>query len=122
MRKLIWRRLLLGLLTLWLISLIVYAAMLALPGDAAQAILGREATPERVAALRDQLNLNDSVVSQYLQWIGGVVTGSFGESAADPAAGQRAAVGAGRQLAVPRARRDPPSRSRCRSRSASGSR
>ena len=39
MRKLIWRRLLLGLLTLWLISLIVYAAMLALPGDAAQAIL-----------------------------------------------------------------------------------
>jgi peptide/nickel transport system permease protein len=35
-----------------------------------------------VAALRDQLNLEDSVVSQYLQWIGGVLTGSFGESAA----------------------------------------
>ena len=82
MRKLIWRRLLLGLLTLWLISLVVFAAMLALPGDAAQAILGREATPERVAALREQLNLDDSVVSQYLQWIGGVLTGTFGESAA----------------------------------------
>ena len=82
MRKLIWRRLLLGLLTLFLISLIVYAAMLALPGDAAQAILGKEATPERVAALREQLNLNDSVVSQYLQWVSGVLTGSFGESAA----------------------------------------
>src|ERR671921_314247 len=82
MRKLVVRRLLLGLLTLWLISLIVFAAVLALPGDAATAILGREATPDRVAALREQLNLNDSVVSQYLQWVGGVITGSFGTSAA----------------------------------------
>ncbi len=82
MRKLILQRLALGLLTLWLISLIVFAALLALPGDAATAILGREATPDRVAALRDQLNLEDSVVSQYLQWIGGVLSGSFGTSAA----------------------------------------
>jgi peptide/nickel transport system permease protein len=80
--RLILRRLALGVLTLFLISLVVFAAVLALPGDAATAILGREATPERVAALRDQLNLNDSVVTQYLDWIGGVVTGSFGESAA----------------------------------------
>jgi peptide/nickel transport system permease protein len=76
------RRLAQGVLTLFLISLVVFAAVLALPGDAATAILGREATPERVAALRDQLNLNDSVVTQYLDWIGGVLTGSFGESAA----------------------------------------
>ena len=82
MSKLILRRLALGVLTLWLVSLVVYAAVLALPGDAATAILGKEATPDRVAALRDQLNLNDSVVSQYLQWIGGVLSGSFGESAA----------------------------------------
>jgi peptide/nickel transport system permease protein len=82
MSKLIWRRLALGVLTLWLISLIVFAAVLALPGDAATAILGKEATPDRVAALRDQLNLNDPVISQYFQWIKGVVTGSFGESAA----------------------------------------
>jgi peptide/nickel transport system permease protein len=80
--RLILRRLALGVLTLFLISLVVFAAVLALPGDAATAILGREATPERVAALREQLNLNDSVVTQYLDWIGGVVTGSFGESAA----------------------------------------
>jgi peptide/nickel transport system permease protein len=80
--RLIARRLALGVLTLFLISLVVYAAVLALPGDAATAILGREATPDRVAALRDQLNLNDSVISQYLSWIGGVLTGSFGESAA----------------------------------------
>jgi len=82
MRKLIIRRLALGVLTLFLISLVVYGAVLALPGDAATAILGKEATPDRVAALREQLHLNDSVVSQYLQWIGGVVTGSFGTSAA----------------------------------------
>jgi peptide/nickel transport system permease protein len=82
MKKLIWRRLALGLLTLWLVSLVVFGALLALPGDAATAILGKEATPDRVAALREQLNLNDSVISQYLHWIGGVVTGSFGTSAA----------------------------------------
>jgi peptide/nickel transport system permease protein len=80
--RLIARRLALGVLTLFLISIVVFAAVLALPGDAATAILGRDATPERLAALRDQLNLNDSVVSQYLQWIGDVLTGSFGESAA----------------------------------------
>ncbi len=82
MRKLIIRRLALGVLTLFLISLVVYAAVVALPGDAATAILGKEATPDRVAALREQLHLNDSVVSQYLQWISGVLTGSFGTSAA----------------------------------------
>ena len=82
MTKLVLRRLALGVLTLFLISLVVFAAVLALPGDAATAILGKDATPERIAALRDQLNLNDSVVSQYLSWIGGVLTGSFGESTA----------------------------------------
>ena len=82
MARLILRRVALGILTLFLISLVVFAAVLALPGDAATAILGKEATPERLAALRDQLNLNDSVVTQYLDWIGGVLTGSFGESAA----------------------------------------
>jgi peptide/nickel transport system permease protein len=82
MTKLVVRRLALGVLTLWLISLVVFAAVVALPGDAATAILGRTASPDRVAALREQLHLNESVVSQYLHWVGGVLTGSFGESAA----------------------------------------
>lgn len=82
MARLIARRLALGVLTLFLISLVVFAAVLALPGDSATAILGRQATPERIAALRDQLHLDDSVITQYLDWIGGVLTGSFGESAA----------------------------------------
>jgi peptide/nickel transport system permease protein len=80
--RLILRRIGLGLLTLWLVSLIVFAAVLALPGDAATAILGKEATPDRVAALRDQLHLNDSVISQYFQWLGGLLTGDLGTSAA----------------------------------------
>src|SRR3954447_21338043 len=82
MRKLIIRRLALGVLTLFLISLVVFAAVIALPGDAATAILGKEATPDRVAALREQLHLNDSVVSQYLQWLGGILTFDLGNSVA----------------------------------------
>jgi peptide/nickel transport system permease protein len=83
--RLVLRRLALGLLTLWLVSLLIFAATLALPGDAAQAILGREATPERLAALRDQLNLDEPVVSQYVQWLGGILTGDLGNSAATQA-------------------------------------
>lgn len=80
--RLILRRIGLGLLTLWLVSLLVFAAVIALPGDAATAILGKEATPDRVAALREQLHLNDSVVTQYTQWLKGVVTFDFGNSVA----------------------------------------
>jgi peptide/nickel transport system permease protein len=81
-RRLIVRRIGLGVLTLWLVSLVVFAAVIALPGDAATAILGKEATPDRVAALREQLHLNDSTVSQYLHWLGGILTFDLGNSAA----------------------------------------
>jgi peptide/nickel transport system permease protein len=76
------RRIGLGILTLWLVSLVVFAAVIALPGDAATAILGKTATPARVAALREQLHLNESVVTQYLQWLKGILTFDFGNSAA----------------------------------------
>ncbi len=76
------RRIGLGVLTLWLVSLIVFAAVIALPGDAATAMLGREATPDRVAALREQLHLNDSLFTQYTQWLGGILTFDLGNSAA----------------------------------------
>src|SRR4051795_11989508 len=82
MRKLIIRRLALGVLTLFLISLVVFAAVIALPGDAATAILGKEATPDRVAALREQLHLNESIFTQYTQWLKGILTFDFGNSAA----------------------------------------
>jgi len=82
MTKLVLRRLGLGALTLWLVSIVVFAATQALPGDAALAILGKTATPERLAALREQLHLYDPVWRQYLHWLSGLVTGNLGESLA----------------------------------------
>jgi len=75
------RRLLLGLLVLFLVSVLVFVATQAL-GDPARAILGRNATPEALAALQNQLNLNDSLLGQYLSWLGGLLHGSFGDSLA----------------------------------------
>jgi peptide/nickel transport system permease protein len=80
--SMILRRIGLGLLTLWLVSLVIFAAVIALPGDAATAMLGKTATPDRVAALREQLHLNDSLFTQYTQWLKGVLTFDFGDSAA----------------------------------------
>jgi peptide/nickel transport system permease protein len=82
MSRFLLRRILLGLLILLLVSVVVFAATQALPGNAARAILGRNATPERLAALTRQLHLNQSAVSQYFHWLGGVITGNFGTSAA----------------------------------------
>jgi peptide/nickel transport system permease protein len=76
------RRLLLGLVTLLLVSLVVFAATQALPSDPARAILGRTATPESLAALRKQLNLDRPVVTQYTDWLKGAATGDFGNSLA----------------------------------------
>src|SRR5438552_1154584 len=76
------RRVLLGLLTLFLVSLVVFAATQALPSDPARAILGRTATPESLKALREQLHLNHSVVGQYTHWLGGIFTGDLGNSLA----------------------------------------
>jgi peptide/nickel transport system permease protein len=76
------RRTLLGLLTLFLVSVVVFAATQVLPGDPARSILGRNATPESLATLREQLNLNRPVLQQYTDWLGGLVTGNLGDSLA----------------------------------------
>lgn len=76
------RRALLGVLTLFVASIIIFAATQALPGDPARAILGRTATPESLAALREQLDLNRPVVDQYWGWLSGVFTGDMGTSLA----------------------------------------
>ena len=76
------RRILLGIVTLFLVSVVVFAATQALPGDAARAILGRTATPDSLAALRKQLHLGEPAVQQYTHWLGGFVHGDFGNSLA----------------------------------------
>ena len=77
------RRLLLGLLTLFVSSVIIFAATQALPGDAARSILGRSATPESLAELQRQLGLDKPIVTQYWEWISGVFTGDLGTSLAN---------------------------------------
>jgi len=76
------RRLLLGVVTLFVVSVIIFAATQALPGDAARSILGRGATPEALENLREQLGLNEPAFQQYLDWIGGFLTGDLGTSLA----------------------------------------
>ena len=79
--KLILIRLGLGLLTLLLVSVVVFAATQALPGDPAQAILGKEAADKaRYEALRKQLNLDRPLINQYGSWLAGVVQGDMGDS------------------------------------------
>lgn len=77
------RRLGLAVLTLWLASVLVFLATAAL-GDPVRAILGKDyaTSPERVAALRQQLHLDESVMSRYLDWLGGLFTGNLGTSVA----------------------------------------
>ena len=82
MSKFLIRRIILGIITLFLVSIVVFAATQALPANAAQAILGKSATPERVAALSAQLHLNQPLTAQYLHWLGGVLGGNLGTSAA----------------------------------------
>jgi peptide/nickel transport system permease protein len=75
------RRLLLGIVVLVLVSIVVFVATQAL-GDPARAILGRSATPASLAALREQLHLNQPVLAQYLTWAGGLLHGDAGNSLA----------------------------------------
>jgi peptide/nickel transport system permease protein len=75
--------LLLGLVTLFVTSVIIFASTQALPGDAARSILGRSATPESLAELRRQLGLDKSVLTQYWEWISGILTGDLGTSLAN---------------------------------------
>jgi peptide/nickel transport system permease protein len=83
MLALIGRRLALGLLTLFIVSIVIFAATQVLPGNAAYAVLGQHATPERVKALETKLHLDRPMVEQYWAWISGVLKGDFGESFAN---------------------------------------
>jgi peptide/nickel transport system permease protein len=79
-RSLIISRLLTGVVSVVVISIVVYVATLVLPGDAATAILGQQATPQRLADLRDQLHLNQSPITGYLSWAKAALHGDFGTS------------------------------------------
>ncbi|KUF09536.1 ABC transporter permease [Pseudoponticoccus marisrubri] len=78
--KIILQRLALGLLTLFIVSIVIFTAVNMLPGDFAEAILGQGATPEAVDAIRRDLGLDQHPVARYLDWLAGAVQGDLGNS------------------------------------------
>ncbi|MBS0124337.1 ABC transporter permease [Thetidibacter halocola] len=73
-------RLLSMMLTLFLISVITFTVTNILPGDVAMMIMGTQSNPEALAGLRQSLGLNDPLIVQYGRWIGGMLTGDWGNS------------------------------------------
>lgn len=80
---LVGERLALGLVTLIVVSALIFVGVELLPGDLAQQILGQSATPETVAAFRRELGLDQPAVYRYLHWLAGVAHGEFGNSLAN---------------------------------------
>lgn len=76
------QRLSLGVLTLLVISVIIFAAINLLPGDFAQQVLGQSATPESTAALRAELGLDRPATVRYVEWVTQILHGDFGNSLA----------------------------------------
>jgi peptide/nickel transport system permease protein len=74
------QRLLLLIATLIFASLVVFSVLEILPGNAAQVMLGSSATPESVAALSHKLGLDQSFITRYFTWLGGIARGDFGLS------------------------------------------
>ena len=61
-------------------SVVIFSVIEIIPGDPASFMLGINAQPDTIAALRDQLGLNCSIISRYFNWISGMLTGDFGIS------------------------------------------
>jgi peptide/nickel transport system permease protein len=74
------RRLASALLSIFLAAVLVFAALLAIPGDPAEIILGLNASPQAAQALRTQLGLDVPPVPRFLDWFGGALRGDFGQS------------------------------------------
>jgi peptide/nickel transport system permease protein len=80
MVALVARRLAVGVLIVWLASVLVFLATQLLPGDAARQLLGRQSTPGAVAQLRRQLHLDEPPLTQYWHWLQDMVTFHWGAS------------------------------------------
>jgi peptide/nickel transport system permease protein len=80
MLRLVTRRALAGLATLVAVSVLIFVATEVLPGNAATAMLGQTATPERVQILEEQLHLNKTWPQQYTAWARNILTGNLGVS------------------------------------------
>ena len=82
MGQLVLKRIGLGLILVWVVSVFIFTITQVLPGDAAQIRLGQDATPDSLAALRKELGLDIPLWQQYTSWIGRLFTGNLGISTA----------------------------------------
>ena len=80
MTRFLLKRIGLALITLFLLSVIVFGISTILPGDVGRAVLGPFATQESVDALNEQLGTDRSVFVQYVDWAGGLLQGDLGTS------------------------------------------
>lgn len=80
MLRLTLRRLLALIPLLFIVTVVVWGLLLLIPGDPARSIAGETATPEQLAAVREELGLNDPAYERYARWLGGVVQGDLGRS------------------------------------------
>lgn len=71
-------KLLAGLLLVVVVTSLVFLAVNLLPGDAATSVLGRGATPERIAALQEKMHLDEPLLVRYATWLGGAIHGDLG--------------------------------------------
>ena len=78
--RLLANRLAISLLTLLIVSVLVFIATALLPGDVVQAVLGQSATPEAVIAVRHSLHLDQPAYLRYFQWLGDLLSGDPGQS------------------------------------------
>ncbi len=82
MLTLIVQRVLLSLVTLLIVSVVIFWATEVLPGDVATAILGREASPRSLERLREELGLDRPAFERYVDWLAGALRWDFGTSLA----------------------------------------
>ncbi|MGV3549292.1 ABC transporter permease [Rhizobium sp.] len=80
MLRIVTKRLALGVMTLLLVATIIFVATEQLPGDAASVLLGQNATPESLAAMRERLGLDEPALSRFVGWIGRMAVGDLGIS------------------------------------------
>jgi peptide/nickel transport system permease protein len=83
--SLVLQRVVIGLLVILAISALLFIGVELLPGDFARNFLGQSATPEAVANIRKELGLDQPLLTRYFDWLGGVLTGDFGQSWANKA-------------------------------------
>ncbi|HAU41657.1 MAG TPA: ABC transporter permease [Gammaproteobacteria bacterium] len=83
MVRLLIRRILLGIVVTWVVSMMIFAATELLPGDVCHAVLGQGATEQSLESCRERLQLNQPMHTRYLQWLGRLATGELGTSLAN---------------------------------------